>query len=194
MDCIKVGKYILTKRKELSLTQKQFADTLNISDKTISKWERGLGCPDISVLPELAKALGVPVKDILLANISISQSLGGNMKNLKFYMCKECGNLVTSTKGLEISCCGKVLPQLKPQPVDFSHTLSLQPVEDELFITINHPMTKQHYISFVAYVTTDSIHTVKLYPEQNPELRFPKFRNGKFIIGCIGDGIFYQNA
>lgn len=193
MDCIKVGKYILNLRKELQLTQKQLADMLNISDKTISKWERGLGCPDINLLPDLAKVLGVTVKDILLAEDNNIINLGGNMKNLKFYMCKKCGNLITSSKSLEVSCCGKILNQLNLQPIDDNHLLTIEPVEDELFITINHPMTKEHYISFVSYVTFDSIYTVKLYPEQNPEFRFPNLRNGKFVIGCINDGVFYQN-
>lgn len=193
MDCIKVGKYILNLRKELNLTQKQLADSLNISDKTISKWERGWGCPDISILPDLAKVLGVTVKDILLAEDNNIINLGGNMKNLKFYMCKKCGNLITSSKSLEVSCCGKILNQLSLQPMDSNHLLSIQRIEDELFITINHPMTKEHYISFVSYVTYDSIYTVKLYPEQNPEFRFPNFRNGKFVVGCINDGVFYQD-
>lgn len=193
MDCAKVGKYILNLRKELKLTQKQLADMLNISDKTISKWERGLGCPDISLLPDLAKILGVTVKDILLAENNNTINLGGNMKTLKFYMCKKCGNLITSSKGLEVSCCGKILNQLDLQPIDINHLLTIDPIEDELFITINHPMTKEHYISFVSYVTFDSIYTVKLYPEQNAELRFPHLRGGKFIVGCINDGVFYQN-
>lgn len=191
MDCIKVGKYILNLRKELNLTQKQLADSLNISDKTISKWERGLGCPDISILPDLAKVLGVTVNDILLAEDNNIINLGGNMKNLKFYMCKKCGNLITSSKSLEVSCCGKILTQLSLQPMDSNHLLTIQPIEDELFITINHTMTKEHYISFVSYITYDSIYTVKLYPEQNPEVRFPNLRNGKFVVGCINDGVFY---
>lgn len=192
MDCLKVGKYILHLRKELGLTQKQLADTLNISDKTVSKWERGLGCPDISILPDLANALGVTVKNIFLAEPDNDIVLGGNMKNIRFYMCNKCGNVVTSSKSLEVSCCGKVLNQLDLKPMDSNHALNVQAVEDELFITINHPMTKEHYISFVSYVTFDRVYTVKLYPEQNPEFRFPYCRNGKFIVGCNLEGVFYQ--
>lgn len=192
MDCIKIGKYILKSRKDLKLTQKQLADMLNISDKTVSKWERGLGCPDVSILPELAKILGVTVKDILLAKDNNIINLGGNMKNLKFYMCKKCGNLITSSKSLEVSCCGKILNQQSLQPIDSSHKLNITSVEDELYITINHPMTKEHYISYVSYVTFDSVYTLKLYPEQNPEFRFPHLRGGKFVVGCINDGVFYQ--
>ena len=58
MDCMKVGKLILQFRTEKGLTQKQVADQLNISNKTISKWECGLGCPDVSLWEELANVLG----------------------------------------------------------------------------------------------------------------------------------------
>ena len=64
MDCKKVGSLILELRKEKNMTQKQLADLMNISDKTISKWERGLGCPDISLIPDLAQIFGVNI-DIL---------------------------------------------------------------------------------------------------------------------------------
>ena len=58
MDCKKIGSLIYELRKDKNMTQKQIADLMNISDKTISKWERGLGCPDISLLPELSQILG----------------------------------------------------------------------------------------------------------------------------------------
>ena len=61
MDCKKIGSLIYELRKDKNMTQKQIADLMNISDKTISKWERGLGCPDISLLPELSQILGVSI-------------------------------------------------------------------------------------------------------------------------------------
>ena len=70
MDCKKIGKLILELRKDKNMTQKQLADLMNISDKTISKWERGLGCPDISLLPDLAQILGVNVDKILEGEIN----------------------------------------------------------------------------------------------------------------------------
>lgn len=65
MDCKKIGSLIYELRKDKNMTQKQIADLMNISDKTISKWERGLGCPDISLLPELSQILGVSIDQIL---------------------------------------------------------------------------------------------------------------------------------
>ena len=65
MDQIKIGKFIAEMRKEQNMTQKQLAETLNISDKTISKWECGKGMPDNSILLELCEALHINVNELL---------------------------------------------------------------------------------------------------------------------------------
>lgn len=65
MDERHMGKLILSLRKEKGLTQKELADRLQISDNAVSKWERGLSCPDISLLPRLAEILGVGVEELL---------------------------------------------------------------------------------------------------------------------------------
>ncbi|MGL4606643.1 MAG: helix-turn-helix domain-containing protein, partial [Eubacteriaceae bacterium] len=172
MDCRQVGKLILTLRKEKGLTQQQLAEALNISDKTISKWERGLGCPDVSLLNALSKELGVSINKILLGNLEPNNADGGNMKRTKFYVCSNCNNTIITTGNPEISCCGRKLTALNPKPVDENHGLMVEEVENDLYITFSHPMEKNHYISFVAYVTYDRILLVKLYPEQGGEVRF----------------------
>lgn len=70
MDCSKVGNLIRALRNEKAMTQRQLADAMNISDKTISKWERGLGCPDVSLLPELSSLLGVDIEKILSGELN----------------------------------------------------------------------------------------------------------------------------
>jgi transcriptional regulator with XRE-family HTH domain len=65
MDLIKIGKYIAFKRKEQDLTQKQLAEKLNMSDKSVSKWERGICLPDVSVYLELCKILGISINEFL---------------------------------------------------------------------------------------------------------------------------------
>ena len=62
MDYTKIGNLIYKLRKEKNMTQKQLADAMNLSDRTISKWERGLGCPDISLLIQLSELLNVNIK------------------------------------------------------------------------------------------------------------------------------------
>ena len=65
MDLIKIGKYIAFKRKEQDLTQKQLAEKLNMSDKSVSKWERGICLPDVTVYLELCKILGISINEFL---------------------------------------------------------------------------------------------------------------------------------
>ncbi len=190
MDCQKVGRLILDLRKEKGITQRQLADLMNISDKTISKWERGLGCPDVSLLGELSSILGVNVEKILSGDLEPNERDGGNMKKTKFYVCPSCGNIITSSGDAEISCCGRKLSQLKAQKADDTHMLNIETIENEYYITFPHEMTKEHYICFVAYVSYDKVFTVRLYPEQNSELRFPRVTGGKFYFYCNKDGLW----
>lgn len=174
------------------MTQKQLADLMNISDKAISKWERGLGCPDVSLLPELSKLLGVNIEELLAGNIEINETIGGNMKKLKFYVCPQCNNLMTATGDAAISCCGKRLEPLTAEKASESHVLTIEPVEDELYISSPHEMKKEHYISFAAYVTGDRVLIVKQYPEWNLQFRFHKSGHGKLYFYCSNHGLFYQ--
>ena len=196
MDYEKVGNLILQLRKEKNMTQKQVADLLNISDKTISKWERGLGCPDVSLLSELSKIFDINIEKILLGDLEPNDMEGGNMKRIKFYVCPNCGNIITSTGEGEMSCCGRKLKALTPSIIDDNHEISVEEVENDYYVTINHEMSKEHYISFVAYVTYDRVLLIKLYPEQSPTVRFPrlcgKFERGKFYIYCNQHGLLMK--
>lgn len=190
MDCKKIGEIIHTLRKEKGLTQKELAGKLGVSDKAVSKWERGLGCPDISLLGDLSDTLGVSTKEMLLGNLDENMKNGGNMKKISFYACKKCGNIITATNEFEGACCARQLEKLISKQPDEMHQLHKEIIDGEYFITLNHDMTKEHFISFVSYVTYDRILFVKLYPEQNAELRFPQMRGGKFYYYCNNDGLF----
>lgn len=192
MNCEKIGKLICTLRKEKDLTQKQLADLMNISDKAISKWERGVGCPDVSLLPELSQILGVNIEEILLGKIELNQTIGGNMKKLIFFVCPQCNNLMTATGNANISCCGKKLEALDAIKANEDHLLNVEPIEDELYISTSHEMGKSHYISFIAYVTGDKVFIVKQYPEWNMQFRFHKLGHGKLYFHCLNHGLFYQ--
>lgn len=193
MDCAKVGKLILSLRKEQGLTQKQLADRLNISDRTISKWERGLGCPDVSLLHELSDALDVNIEKILTGDLEPNNADGGNMKRIKFYVCPTCGNILTATGEAEVSCCGRKLTALIPKPSDKEHRLHIETVEDDYYITFTHAMEKSHYLNFMAYVSYDRFLLVRLYPEQGGEVRFPKLYGGKFYFGCSRHGLWVND-
>ncbi|KYZ74797.1 XRE family transcriptional regulator [Anaerosporomusa subterranea] len=192
MDCDKIGNLIYNLRKEKAMTQKQLADLMNISDKAISKWERGLGCPDVSLLPELSQILGVNIEEILSGKIELNETIGGNMKKLNFYVCPQCNNLMTATGDAHISCCGKRLEALVAAKAEDNHLLNIEPVENELYVASSHEMKKDHYISFVAYVTGDRVLIVKQYPEWNMQFRFHKLGHGKLYFHCTNHGLFYQ--
>lgn len=192
MDCSKVGNLICSLRKEKNMTQKDIASRMNISDKTISKWERGLGCPDVSLLPELSQILGVNIEKLLLGDLNPNDSVGGNMKKVEFYVCPECGNLITSTGEASVSCCGRKLQELAAANPDDGHIMKIENVEDELYISTEHEMTKEHYISFIAFATGDKLIIAKQYPEWNPQFRLPRFGHGRIYSFCTKHGLFYQ--
>lgn len=192
MNCDKIGKLIYTLRKEKNMTQKQLADLMNISDKAISKWERGLGCPDVSLLPELSQILSVNIEEILLGNVKLNETVEGNMKKLKFYVCPQCNNVITATGDANISCCGKKIEPLAAEKATENHRLTIDPVEDELYVSSLHEMKKEHYLSFVAYVTGDRVFIIKQYPEWDMQFRFHKSGHGKLYFYCTNHGLFYQ--
>jgi transcriptional regulator with XRE-family HTH domain len=192
MNCEKIGQLIYRLRKEKDMTQKQIADLMNISDKTISKWERGLGCPDVSLLPELSQILGINIEEILLGKIVLNETVGGNMKKIQFYICPQCRNLITATGNATISCCSKRMEPLAATKASQDHQLDIEPAEDELYVTSTHEMKKDHFISFAAYVTGDKVFIVKQYPEWNLQFRFHRLGHGKLYFHCVEHGLFYQ--
>ncbi len=86
MDQVKIGKFIAQMRKEQNLTQRGLADKLSISDKTVSKWERGRGLPEVSLMLPLCGALGITVNDLLtgqrVAEADYQTRAEENMMNL----------------------------------------------------------------------------------------------------------------
>lgn len=192
MDCGKVGDLLYNLRKEKNMTQKQVADALNISDKAVSKWERGLGCPDVSLLNELSVLFGVNIEKILSGDLNPNDADGGNMKRIKFYVCPSCGSVITATGDSEISCCGRKLDALTAKPEDEEHKIHVDVVDDEYYITIGHEMSKDHYLSFVAYVSYDRVLVVKLYPEQDAAVRLPRMRRGKLYVYCNQHGLWVK--
>lgn len=177
-------------RERKALTQKQLAEKLCISDKTISKWETGKGLPDISLLGDLARALGVSLTELMTGDLQTNENRSANLRRMGFYVCPVCGNVITAVGKGSFSCCGIPLPVQEAQPEDNAHTITVEPVEDEICVTIAHPMTKSHYISFIAWVSNDRAELVKLYPEQDITVRFKKRGHGTVYAYCNRDGLF----
>lgn len=194
MEHEKIGRLICKLRKEKKLTQLQLAEQMNISDKAVSKWERGLGCPDISLLPELSKIFNVDLGNLLSGEMDGREVLGGNMKRTVFYICPICGNMLNAMDGAGVSCCGKKLSPLQPQKAAEGEELKVEIIENDYYITTDHPMTREHYIPFVALLTTDSIMIRKRYPEWDLAVRIPMFSRGRLLWYCTRHGLFYQDT
>lgn len=193
MDQEKTGALIRRLRINSGLTQKQLAECINVSDKAVSKWECGNGCPDISVLSELAEVFKTDIQTLLSGEINKNESEKGNMKKAKFYICKECGNIVISTSEAAVSCCGKKLTAAEPQKAEEADMLKMEDLGGEWFVSSEHEMTKDHYISFVAYVNDSSAMIFKQYPEWNLQLTMPLYRTGQLVWYCTKHGLFRQN-
>lgn len=193
MDATKIGELICALRKEKGLTQLQLAERLNVSDKAVSKWERGLGCPDVSLLARLSQVFAVDLEKLLAGELAPNSQAAGNLKNLRFYVCPTCGNLVTALVDTPVSCCGKKLTALTPQKAGPEDKLSVEIIENDYFISSDHEMTKDHNISFVAFLTGDTVLLRKQYPEWNLQTRLPVFAHGRLLWYCTRHGLFYQN-
>lgn len=180
-------------REQRNLTQSELADLIGVSSKTISKWETAKGLPDVSLLQPLAQALNISLIELMNGEHITNKNISANMLRCKFHVCPVCGNIIQSTGNSVISCCGITLPPLEAEEADLDHAVHIQQVEDEHFITIEHPMTKEHYISFVAFVTSDRVQFVKLYPEGNAETRLQLRGFGILYWYCNHHGLFKMN-
>ena len=190
MDQEKIGSLLRMLRLQKNMTQQALGEKLGLSGKTVSKWECAQGCPDVSVLPELAAILGVSMEDLLSGQLPQSERDGGNMKNLKFYICPVCGNLMTASGSPSLSCCGRVLEPLSHQKPDEAHTLSVEEIEGEWFISSSHPMTKSHSLMFAALVTSERVTLVRQWPEWDFQVRLPKRGHGILYWYCTEHGLF----
>lgn len=188
------GSTIKKLREDKNMTQLQLAEKIGVTAKAVSKWETAKGLPDISLIEPLSQALGVSVMELMSGETVINKNASSNMLLSKFYVCPVCGNIIHSTGAAVISCCGITLPFLEAEDIDSDHAITIENVEDEKFITINHEMSKKHFISFISYVTTDKVHFVKLYPEGNAETRIQFRGKGYLYIYCNRHGLMKKRV
>lgn len=189
MNAEKTGKLIKEIRLKKGLTQKQLANAVNVTDKAICKWENGHGCPDITLLGQLSKALEIDIQSILQGELNVNRKVGGNMNRLKFYRCPTCGNLVTSIKNIEISCCGnKLSPVSAMTSQDEKYIPIIQEFDGQYSVKFNHPMTKEDHITNVIAVRYDKIISINLYAESEAIFTLPQATGLQlFIINSKGE-------
>lgn len=192
MDQVQTGRLIRALRQRQNMTQLMLAQKPNVSDKAVSKWERGCGAPDISLLARLADALGVDMEALLKGNLEENAMTNGNMKKMKFYVCSECGNLMFASEHADICCCGHKAAPLTAQKADREHELTVTKDDGEWYVTSAHEMRREHYLSFLAFLTEDTLIVKKQYPEWNLETRLPFFARAVLFWYCTKDGLFYR--
>lgn len=192
MNNRKVGELIHRLRKEQDMTQKQLADQLNISDRTISKWERGNGCPDVTLLPDLSAVLGVNIENILDGELPANDFIGGNMKKSNYFVCTSCQNIVLATGNVTLSCCGRKLDALEAKKATEEEKLTIEEIDQQWYVSSSHPMTKDHYISFLALATGDQVQLIKQFPEWALQVRIPKRKHSKLLWYDTKSGLQYQ--
>ena len=190
MNTYVTGNTVRLLREKRKLTQAELAEAIGVSSKTVSKWETGKGLPDISLLQPLARTLGISVIELMNGEHITNRNVSANMLRCKFYVCPICGNILHSMGSAVVSCCGVILPPLEAEEPDEAHHITVEAVEDEHFLTIHHPMTKDHHISFAAFVTADRIQTVKFYPEGSAETRLQLRGMGQLYWYCNRHGLF----
>ena len=183
------GAAIRELREKRGLTQSELAEKLSVSDKTISKWETAKGYPDITLLEPIAAVLGVSVPELLSGNFVSNTNTSGNMLRAKLYVCPVCGNVICSAGQSLVSCHGITLPALEAEE---SPAIRVESVEDEYYVTVDHPMTREHHISFIAALSCDTLQLVKLYPEGEAAAGIKKRWVEKIYCYCNRDGLFVK--
>ena len=190
MDRYVTGAVIRRLREQKKLTQEELAAQIHVSSKAVSKWETGQGFPDISLLEPLAKALDISVIELLSGEDIRNRNKHANMLKGRFYVCPVCSNVIHAVGEAVVSCCGITLPPCEPESPDEEHRARIEAVEDEYYVTVDHPMTKEHYISFIAAVSDQGVQLIKLYPEGAAEARFKRARVRKLLFYCNRHGLF----
>ena len=188
------GAVIKELREKHKLTQLELADKLNVSDKTISKWETGKGYPDITLLEPIAEAFGVSVTELISGKAISNVNVSANMLRSKFYVCPVCGNIIHSMGEAVIQCHGVQLLPCQAEEADEMHQIRIERDADEFYVHIDHEMTKKHYITFIAALSGDRLQLTKLYPEGSAETRFKVNGVRKILYYCNRDGLFQMKV
>ncbi|MBR2223797.1 MAG: helix-turn-helix transcriptional regulator [Christensenellaceae bacterium] len=200
MDLIKIGKYIAGKRKELALTQKQLAEKLGMSDKSVSKWERGVCLPDVSVYAELCDILGISINEFLAGEdipkenmirkseeniIGVTKDSKKKQNRLKILVCSLLILTVLTVSFISIMAYQKWKPVNIIKPVD-SNSIEMQTAR---LLAGPEGLHMYRFTTTDAYrslkITVSEYHAGKLMNQENSILGFDGIaspKNGDILI------------
>lgn len=194
MNSYVTGTIIKEFRERENITQAQLADKLMVSSKTISKWENGRGLPDISLLDPLAKALNVSLIELMAGYTVKNNNYAANMKKGVWYVCPVCGNVIHAMGDSVVSCCGITLPKIEVEEPDDKHVIKVERIDDEYYVSMDHPMDKSHYICFFTYSSENKLQVVKLFPESEAACSFKIVGHGRIYAYCNHHGMFVKEV
>lgn len=189
MNTYVTGAVIRRLREEKGFTQAALAEQLHISDKAVSKWETGKGYPDIALLQPLAAALGTGINELLSGEELPDNSRHRIRKQVCFYVCPVCGNVIVSDGKAGINCCVELMP-LQAEEADAEHEIHVERIDGEYYVSAGHEMSKEHYLSFIAAVRDNGWELIKLYPEGEAQAHFRLERIVKLYYYCNRHGLF----
>lgn len=190
MNSYVTGAMIKKLREEKNLTQEQLAQILNVSGKTVSKWETGQGLPDISLLEPIARALDISVIELFKGENVVNRNRASNVLKSVCYVCPVCGNGILALGQAVVSCCGITLPEVVPEEANEEHAISCVSDDGEYLASVDHPMQKGHYITCLIAVSDNEVQYVKLYPEGEAMTRFRVNRVKRIYAYCNRHGMF----
>lgn len=148
-----------------------------------------MGCPDVGLWPELSTMLGAEVTQLMEGEITPNKTDNGNIGRVRFYVCPTCHNVLMSTGGASIHCCGRKLEPLQMTGEQDAPAIKVEEIETDYYITFDHEMTREHHILFSAYIRNDKVLLTRLYPEQEAAVRIPNLGGGKLYLYCTCHGL-----
>ena len=178
MDLVKIGKYIAGKRKNLGLTQKQLAEKIGMSDKSVSKWERGICLPDVSLYFDLCSILGISINEFLAGEdivheniekkseeniISVVTDSKHRQKRLKYIICTLLILFIFTTAVIATSLYRAY------RPMNFITPMAGNSVEMQTVNLIAGPDGANAY----QFTTTDKFARLKIY--------YSEYHQGKLL-------------
>ena len=143
------------------------------------------------MLEPIAETFSISVAELISGNTVYNSNVSANVLKSRFYICPICGNVIHSMGEAVIYCHGVLMTTAEPEETNENHRILIERTEDEYYVRINHTMTKNHYISFIAAQSSDRIQMVKLYPEGNAETRFKISGVKRILFYCNRDGLFH---
>ena len=173
-------------RESLGLTQKQLADKIHVSNRTVSAWENGTRKIRHSVMIKILKEYDASIYDLL-------DNCDDFSDRFRFYICKACGNTIIAHKDTSVTCCSmKLIPESMTEFGEFPE-YEAECFGDLIKFTVKHEMSLCHYIKFIAYVSRGGCAYSVLNHKSTPTLCAVNYGEGELFVYCTRRGLCHTH-